>query len=142
MNIGAAGIELIKSFEGLRLAAYLDSVDVPTIGYGHTKGVKMGDTCTEAEAEAFLVADLADAEGCVNRLVSVPLTQNEYDALVSFTYNLGCGTLKKSTLLRLLNESNYDAAALEIRKFNRAGGVPLAGLTRRRAAEEALFETA
>lgn len=142
MRISDKGLALIKSFEGLRLAAYLDSVGVPTIGYGHTKGVQIGDTCTEDEATEWLREDCADAENCVNSAVSVPLTQHEFDACVSFVFNLGCGSFRKSTLLRKLLDSDYDGAALEFRKWNKAGGVELAGLTRRRAAEAALFEMA
>ena len=142
MNIGDRGLALIKSFEGLRLEAYLDSVGVPTIGYGHTKDVQMGDTCTEEQADEWLREDCADAEECVNSAVSVPLTQNEFDALVSFVFNLGCGALRRSTLLRLLLDSDYDGAAAQFHRFNKAGGQPLAGLTRRRAAEAKLFETA
>ena len=141
MNIGPLGLALIKEFEGVRLKAYLDSVDVPTIGYGHTKGVKMGDTCTQEEADAWLVEDCADAEKCVNGAVTVPLTQPEFDSLVSFVFNLGCGNFRKSTLLKKLNESDYDAAALEFRKWDKAGGQTLAGLTRRRLAEARLFES-
>ena len=140
MNIGPQGLALIKSFEGCKLAAYLDSVGVPTIGYGHTSGVFMGDSCTQAQADAWLAEDLKDAEKCVNDAVTVPLTQNEFDALVSFTFNLGCGNFRKSSLLRLLNGSDYDAAALEFRKWDKAGGQVLAGLTRRRNAEARLFE--
>jgi lysozyme len=97
---------------------------------------------TQAEADDRLLADLKDAEACVSGAVRVPLTQNEFDALVAFTFNLGCGSLRKSTLLRLLNESNYDAAAIEFRKWDKAGGQVLAGLTRRRMAEARLFEQA
>ena len=142
MNIGPAGLALIKEFEGVRLAAYLDSVGVPTIGYGHTKGVQMGDTCTEEQADQWLREDCADAEDCVNSAVSVPLTQHEFDALVSFVFNLGCGNFRKSTLLRKLLDSDYDGCCLEFRKWDKAGGQTLAGLTRRRYAEAKLFETA
>ena len=140
MNIGPQGLELIKAFEGCKLTAYLDSVGVATIGYGHTKGVKMGDTCTQAQADAWLSEDLKDAEECVKAAVTVPMTQHEFDALVSFTFNLGCGNLRKSTLLRLLNNSDHDGAALEFRRWDKAGGQVLAGLTRRRDAESRLFE--
>ena len=140
MNIGPQGLALIKSFEGLRLTAYLDSVGVPTIGYGHTKGVRMGDTCTQAQADAWLAEDVRDAEACVNSAVTVPMTQAEFDALVSFTFNLGCGNLRKSTLLRLLNEGDRHGATVEFRKWDKAGGQVLAGLTRRRDAESRLFE--
>lgn len=142
MNIGPAGIALIKSFEGLRLKAYQDQVGVWTIGYGSTKGVTEGMTITEAQAEALLVADLADAEHCVNSAVTVPLTQKEYDALVSWVFNLGCGTLRKSSVLRLLNDSDYDGAAQAMKLYNKAGGQVVAGLERRRTAEVNLFESA
>lgn len=141
MNVGEKGINIIKEFEGVRLAAYLDSVGVPTIGYGHTKGVQMGDTCTEEQANEWLKEDCADAEDCVNSAVSVPLTQSEFDALVSFVFNLGCGAFRKSTLLRLLLDSDYDGACQQLHRFNKAGGKELAGLTRRRAAEAKLFES-
>ena len=142
MNIGEAGLELIKEFEGCKLTAYLDSVAVPTIGYGHTKDVSIGMRCTKEEADAWLLEDLKDAETCVNGAVTVPLTQNEFDALVSFVFNFGCTKFRGSTLLRKLLDSDYDGAALEFRRWDRAGGQVLAGLTRRRAAEERLFETA
>jgi lysozyme len=142
VNIGARGIELIKEFEGVRLKAYLDSVGVPTIGYGHTKDVQMGDTCTEEEADAWLREDIADAENCVNSAVSAALTQNEFDALCCFVFNVGCGNFRKSTLLRKLLDGDMDGAALEFRRWDKAGGQVLAGLTRRRYAEAKLFETA
>ena len=142
MNIGPAGLELIKEFEGCKLTAYLDSVGVPTIGYGHTKGVKIGLRCIQEEADAWLLEDLKDAETCVNEAVTVPLRQNEFDAIVSFVFNFGCTKFRGSTLLRKLLDSDYDGAALEFRRWDRAGGQVLAGLTRRRAAEERLFETA
>lgn len=142
MKVSGAGIELIKRFEGVRLVAYLDSVGVPTIGYGHTKDVALGDTCSPEQAEEWLIEDCADAEKCINGAVTVPLTQHEFDALVSFVFNLGCGNFRKSTLLRRLNESDYDAAAQEFLRWDKAGGQVLAGLTKRRMAEARLFETA
>ena len=142
MNIGDKGLALIKEFEGCRLKAYLDSVGVATIGYGHTSGVSLEDTCTQEEADAWLVEDCEEAEACVNGSVSVPMTQNEFDSLVAFVFNLGCGNFRKSTLLKRLNESDYDGAAQEFRKWNKAGVEVLAGLTRRRAAEAKLFEEA
>lgn len=141
MKLGAAGLELIKTFESLKLTAYLDSVAVPTIGYGHTKGVKIGDRCTKEEAEAWLREDVHDAETCVNEHVTAQINQHEFDALVSFVFNLGCGNFRKSTLLRKLNDADFDGASLEFAKWNRAGGLELAGLTRRRAAEAELFDT-
>jgi lysozyme len=151
------GLELIKSFEGCRLRAYLDSVGVATIGWGHTAGVKIGDTCTQAQADAWLQADLADSEEIVNRGVKVPLTQQQFDALVSFVYNIGPGLPKKkdgflwlraldvdgnperSTLLRKINAGNFTGAATEFPKWAKAGGVVLPGLLRRRLAEQELF---
>lgn len=137
--INQEGLDLIKSFEGLRTSAYRDSVGVPTIGYGHTKGVKMGQTISETQAEQFLREDLADAEAGVEKWVKVPLSDNEFAALVSFTFNLGVGSLSKSTLLRKLNADKRNEAAVEFLKWNRAGGKVLEGLTRRRKAEHDLF---
>ena len=140
MNLSETGLQLIKDHEGCRLEAYLDSVGVPTIGYGHTKGVKEGDTCTQAQADSWLREDANSAEWCVNKCVTVPLTQGEFDALVSFAFNLGCTSLRNSTLLRKLNDSDYDGAAAEFPKWNYAGGQVLAGLTTRRQAEQRRFE--
>ena len=143
MKIGPAGIALIQSYEKCVLHAYMPTAhDVPTLGWGHTKGVAMGDTCTQEEADAWLAEDCAEAENCINGLVNVPLTQNEFDALVAWVFNLGCGTFKKSSVLKYLNESNSDMAAERMKLYNKAGGHELAGLTRRRAAEVALFESA
>lgn len=133
------GMKLTEEFEGCRLEAYLDVAGVPTIGYGHTKGVGMGDRCTLEQAAKWLREDIAEAEAAVNRLVKVPLTQNQFDALVDFTFNLGAGNLIKSTLLRLLNKGDYKNAAVEFIRWNRAGGFVRAGLTRRRMAEKELF---
>lgn len=143
MKINAAGVSLIKSFEHCRLKAFLPTPnDVPTIGWGRTKGVRLGDTCTQEEADAWLLDDLEEAEECVNRNVEVVLTDNEYSALVSLVYNIGCGAFKGSTLLKLVNESHFDAASLQFRRWDKQKGRVLAGLTRRRLAEERLFETA
>ncbi len=139
MKTSKKGIALIKEFEGLRLKAYKDIVGVPTIGYGSTHGVTMGDEITEEEAEILLLEDLREYEDCVNQYVTVPITQEEFDALVSFAYNLGCGALRGSTLLRLLNAGNKEAAAQQFKRWNKAGGVEVAGLTRRRVAEANLF---
>ena len=139
MNVSEVGLDLIRSFEGLRLEAYDDSVAVHTIGYGHTLGVCKGDTCTKEQADKWLKEDAHHAENCVNHSVSVDLTQNEFDALVSFVFNLGCGALAGATLLRKLNAGDYDGAGLEFKQWNKAGGNVLAGLTRRREAEAELF---
>lgn len=141
MHTSQKGLDLIKSFEGLRLSAYKDVVGVVTIGYGTTSGVKMGDTITKERAEELLREDVARFEAQVLRLVKVPLTQGQHDALVSFVYNLGAGNLSNSTLLRLLNAGDYAGAAAQFDRWNKAGGKVLAGLVRRRAAERALFES-
>ncbi|MCL8307670.1 lysozyme [Pseudomonas putida] len=129
----------MKSFEGLRLQAYQDAVGVWTIGYGATRGVKAGMSISKEQAERMLLNDLQRFEPEVERLVTVPLSQNQWDALVSFTYNLGAANLESSTLLRKLNAGDYVAAADQFPRWNKAGGKVLAGLTRRREAERALF---
>ncbi|GAB4381785.1 MAG: hypothetical protein Kow00121_41080 [Elainellaceae cyanobacterium] len=139
-QINSKGLRLLKSFEGLRLEAYLDPVGIWTIGYGTTSGVRPGMTITEAQAEAFLRRDLARFERAVQDLVNVPLTDDQFSALVSFTYNVGEGALANSTLLRLLNRRDYRGAADQLLRWNKGeGGVELYGLTRRRRAERALF---
>lgn len=141
-KIGKAGLDLIKDFEGLKLRAYLCPAKVWTIGYGSTgPHVTAGKVITEAEAEALLRQDLSRFEQAVTRLVTVPLTQNQYDALVSFAFNVGIAALERSTLLKRVNARLFDQAAAEFSKWNRAAGRPLAGLTRRRAAEAALFRS-
>jgi lysozyme len=142
MKTSPKGIALIKDFEGLRLGAYLCSAGVLTIGYGHTGGVKEGDLITEQKAEQLLQDDLKKFENGVLRLVRVPLTQNQFDALVSFAFNLGVGNLGKSTLLKMLNDRDYKGAAGQFIRWNKAAGKELAGLTRRRLAESALFLSA
>lgn len=142
MHTSQKGLDLIKSFEGLRLSAYKCPADAWTIGYGTTAGVKEGQTITKELAENLLREDVGRFEQQVLRLVKAPLSQGQFDALVSFTYNLGAGNLSSSTLLRLLNAGLYDDAALQFQRWNKAGGKVLAGLVRRRAAERALFESA
>ncbi|HEY9815211.1 MAG TPA: lysozyme [Candidatus Obscuribacterales bacterium] len=133
------GLELIMEFEGLELEAYQDSVGVWTIGYGHTRGVRPGDRITEEQARAFLKVDVMDAEKAINRLVEVDLNQNQFDALVAWTYNLGSGNLANSTLLKKINEGKFDEAQEEFDRWVYAGGRQLRGLVRRRDAEEALW---
>lgn len=140
MKISNRGIDLIKQFEGLRLDAYQDSVGVWTIGYGHTQGVKAGDKITQEQADKLLMEDLAIFQRAVNKAVYIPLRQGQFDALVSFAFNLGVGNLLSSTLLRLLN-SGQDPSA-EFGKWVNAGGKKLAGLVRRREAERLLFVSA
>lgn len=141
MKTDKKGIELIKEFEGCKLKAYQDSVGVWTIGYGHTKGVKKGDVITQDQANQLLIEDLADAENAVNRLVKVEINQDMFDALSSFTFNLGAGSLKSSTLLKLLNQGKYSEAAEQFMRWVFAGGQKLDGLVRRRKAEQKLFRS-
>lgn len=141
-RIGKAGLDLIKSFEGWKDTAYICPAGVLTIGWGSTgPHVKPGMKITQERGEALLRADLSRFEAAVTRLVTVPISQNQYDALVSFAFNLGEGNLAKSTLLKRVNARDFAGAANEFGKWNRAGGVVLAGLTRRRAAEAALFRS-
>jgi len=133
--------ELIKSFEGLELEAYLCPANVWTIGYGHTKGVKEGDTVTKEEAEKLLDEDLAFFRNGVKRLVKVDLNENQFGALVSFAYNLGLGSLESSTLLKMLNAGDYEGAADQFLRWNKSGGKVMTGLVRRREAERAVFLT-
>lgn len=139
MRTSQRGLSLIKSFEGLRLQAYQDSVGVWTIGYGATRGVKAGMKISKEQAERMLLNDVQRFEPEVQRLITVPLSQNQWDALMSFTYNLGAANLESSTLRRLLNAGNYASAAQQFPRWNKAGGQVLAGLVRRRAAERDLF---
>lgn len=139
MNTSDKGIKAIEGYEGIRLKAYLDSVNVPTIGVGHTLGVHMGDVITQDQVEEFLRADLEDAEYAVNKYVLMPINQDQFDALVSFVFNLGSGAFKGSTLLKRLNAGLYREAADEFLKWNRAGNRVLPGLVARRAAERAMF---
>lgn len=143
LNTGSAGLELIKSFEGLRLEKYRDAVGKWTIGYGHLilENESFPGALTLAEAEDLLRADLNMTERGVRRQVTVDLNQNQFDALVAFAFNVGLGNLQSSTLLRLLNQGQYPAAADQLPRWNKAGGKELLGLTRRRAAERKLFLT-
>ena len=136
---GTAGVNMIKSFEGLHLDAYYDAVGIPTIGYGHIEGVYMGMSISEAEAEELLRQDLERFEVAVQDAVEVEINDDQFDALVSFCFNLGAGSLFSSTLLKLLNKGDYEKAADEFPRWNKAGGQPLLGLTRRRLSERALF---
>lgn len=146
MKISDRGLNFITSFEGYhrrledgRCVAYKCPAGVWTLGYGCTEGIKPGMIWTEAEAVAALHRELARFEAAVTRLVTVPLNQNEYDALVSFAYNCGEGALKKSTILRRLNAGNRAGAARAFAAWNKGGGRVLPGLVRRRREEAALF---
>ena len=143
MKTGNKGLELIKQSEGLQLEAYLCPARVWTIGYGHTKGVQSGDVINEDQAESYLRQDLGESERAVEHGVTASLTQNQFDALVSFTFNLGAGNLFSSTLLKKLNAGDYAGAADEFLRWDHTGGKQLPGLTRRRQAERQLsFTTA
>ncbi len=140
MEISEEGIELIKKFEGCRLKAYKDAVGVWTIGYGHTKEVKEGMEITAKEAEQMLLEELKEYCNYVNKAVKAPLEPNQFDALVSWTYNLGPSNLNESTMLKVLNKEDYKQVPSEIKRWNKAGGKTLEGLVRRREAEALLFE--
>lgn len=139
MKISEAGLGLIKSHEGFRSDAYLCPAGVWTIGYGHTGDVEEGQSVTEEEAEELLLQDVDFAEDAVNSLVEVELSQQMFDALVCFVYNVGVSAFEQSTLLRFLNQGQMEEAAEQFLRWNKAGGKELAGLTRRREAERDLF---
>lgn len=139
MRTSRQGVEAIKAHEGLRLTAYDDGVGVWTIGYGSTKGVKQGMTITSAEADARLISDLAEAEHAVDFAVTVPLSQQQFDACVSLTFNIGAGAFSGSTLVKRLNEGKYHDAAAQFDRWVFAGKKKLPGLVKRRAAEKAMF---
>ncbi|MEN4247997.1 lysozyme [Serratia marcescens] len=144
MQISKCGIELIKRFEGLRLKAYQDSVGVWTIGYGWTqlvdgKKVGPGMQIDQATADRLLKCGVVSYEQGVNQLVKVRITQGQFDALVSFAYNLGLRSLSTSTLLKKLNTGDKAGAADEFGKWVNAGGKRLDGLVARRAAEREMF---
>ena len=140
MKTGDKGIALIKSFEGLELTSYKCPAGVWTVGYGHTRAdVTPRRTISEVEADALLRADLERFERAVAKHTAGHATQDQFDALVSFAFNLGGEALKTSTLLRKHNEGDYAGAAAQFARWNRAGGRVLAGLTRRRLAEAKLY---
>ena len=140
MKIGKKGLELIKVSEGLKLTAYRCPAGVLTIGYGHTRGVRLGDKITKLKAEQFLLEDVEDSEDAVNRLVKSKINQNQFDALVDFVFNLGEGNFSKSTLLKMINTNPNDPKIKsEIEKWKHSGKEVLAGLARRRCAESILY---
>jgi lysozyme len=140
MQATAQALDLIKGFESCRLEAYQDSIGVWTIGWGHTRGVKEGDTCTQEQADAWLLEDAQEAVDAVLRLVKVNLTGGQFAALVSFAFNLGQANFARSTLLKNLNHADFGLAANEFPKWSFAGGKHLDGLLRRRLAEQAVFQ--
>lgn len=148
MTPSPACVALIKDFEQCRLKAFRPTPrDVPTIGWGHTRDVNLADTCNQAQADQWLIEDVAEKADGVDRLLDgAPTTQGQYDALVSFAYNEGIGNsytpnkgLAPSTLLKLHKAGDYTGAAAEFPKWDKQGGIVLGGLVRRRAAERALY---
>ena len=139
MQTSQEGIALIKKFEGCELEAYKCAAGVWTIGYGRTRNVKEGDRITEPQAERDLLEELEEFKHQVLNSVKVELKQNELDALTSWTYNLGVGNLKSSTLLKKLNAGNKSEVPAEMIRWNKANGKVLAGLTKRREAEAELW---
>ena len=141
MKISLEGLSLIKKFEGCKLEAYYCSGGVLTIGYGHTGGVKETDVITQEEADKLLKGDVLKFEQYVSDNVKVELDQSQFDALVAWTFNLGPGNLRESTMLKKLNDSDYASVPSEMKRWNKAGGKTLDGLIRRRNAEALLFQS-
>lgn len=141
MKTSKVGIDLIKDFEGFRSEAYLCPAGVLTIGYGHIANVKEGDTISKAEGNKLLKEDLKWAEEAVNKSVKVEISQGMFDALVSFTFNLGAANFKRSTLLKKINKSNYNGAVGEFSRWVFVNGVRSNGIARRRRAEAKLFKS-
>ncbi len=142
MRASDNGIALICEYEGFSATVYRDAAGLPTIGYGHliVAGECFSQPLSETAARPLLRCDVAVAERAVAKFITAPLTQNQYDALVSFTFNLGGGVLQRSTLRRVLNRGEYDAVPREMMRYVWAGGRKLPGLIRRRAAEAGLFD--
>lgn len=141
MRISEAGVDLIKAFEGCKLEAYKCPAGIWTIGYGHTGSNVTSDlSIDEQEAESLLYDDLVKFEDGVNKLTcELDITQGMFDALVCFAYNVGLDALARSTLLKLLKQNKVLEASEQFKRWNKAGGQELAGLTRRRNAEAELF---
>ena len=139
MKISENGLNLIKHFEGCELQAYKCPAGVWTIGYGHIKTAHEGKVITQEQADEMLVEEMEEYEGYINKAVKVELNQNQFDAMVSWVYNLGNGNLGASTLLKVLNMGDYAGVPAQMLRWNKAGGKVLEGLTRRRQAEADLF---
>jgi len=139
-RVNQAGFDLIKKFEGLKLNAYICPAGKWTIGYGHTKTAKPNQIITPDRAEFLLEMDLLDSIKAVEKWVAVPLTDNQFSAVVSLVFNIGESQFRRSTLLRRLNAGKYSEAAAEFPRWNKVKGVPVLGLTRRRRAEATLFQ--
>lgn len=143
-TISTNGLNLVKKFEAFRESMYLDAVSKPTIGYGTLIDTKeeqylINKKITEAEATDLLELDMAKFEKAINNLVKAELTQNQFDALCSFTYNVGISNFKNSTLLKMINEGKIKESADQFLRWNKAGGKVLSGLTSRRQKEMELF---
>jgi lysozyme len=142
MRINPKGIALIKEFEGCKLQTYHDQNGIPTIGYGHTgSDVKEGMTITQTQAEQLLIHDIERTEEIITPHIQLPIGDDRYSALVVFAYNVGPGNLINSTLLKLINEGHYEAAAAQFMHWVHVGDRISEGLVRRRKAEQALFES-
>ena len=140
MDISQNGINLIKQFEGFSALVYMDVAGVATIGYGHAiKNGEVFSNITQMQAEDLLAKDCGQAVKAVSRLIAASLSQNQFDALVSFTFNLGGGALQRSSLRRKLNRGEYSEVPCELMRWVYAGGMRVRGLMRRRAAEATLF---
>ena len=144
MEISQEGLALIKRFEGCSLTSYLCQANVPTIGYGSTRGVEMGMEISQERADALLLEDVADFEEAVNECVKVPLTQNQFDSIVAWCFNIGKNAMRNSTLLKVLNNSEYQKVPSEMKRWNKVTvngeKVVSDGLMRRREAESLLFK--
>ena len=139
MDALTQALSIIRRYEGMRLAAYLDVVGLPTIGYGHRAGVSMGNTCTADQAEKWLQSDASKVMMAIVGFVRVDLAPNELAALISFAFNCGISALQGSTLMRKLNGGDRPGAASEFAAWDHAGGKVIPGLDSRRAAERDLF---
>lgn len=133
--VSAACLAGIAGYEGYRGEAYKDSVGVPTIGYGETAGVEMGEKTTPERALVQLLSSTEKYASAIRQCIHVPLYQHEFDAYVSLSYNIGAGAFCKSTLVKKLNQGDFAGACNEIRRWNKAGGKVLPGLVKRREAE-------
>jgi lysozyme len=140
MKLSKTGADLIKKYEGCRLTAYLCPANVWTIGWGHTGNVKKGQTITQVQADTFFDKDIQRFVDGVNDIVKVEINQNQFDALVSFTYNCGVDALRKSSLAKYLNAKQFDKASAEFDRWNKGGGEVLKGLINRRKEERTLFD--
>lgn len=141
MQCGVAGFNIIKSFEGFSPVAYEDQGGRWTIGFGTAhEWVKEGLTCTEAMANAWLTQDVQNVAAALSRMIKVPVNENQFDSLVSLTYNIGIGNFSSSSALATLNDGDYDAVPAHMQMWDEVNGIADAGLIRRRAAEVALYQ--